>query len=181
MEDFILRQGEERKEFGVKKFSRTKSDLIICNLLSLFLYLSLSSGAKYKKIKKEKIFRGCWRIFLGKENFSWVFGGVYLEKYWWISRVSLTIDLRTSYSWILCMIWKNAKSFFMWWRFAYWTSWKGQFEKKGVLENQAWSNQTQPAITLSTFISLEWHHIYETQKFKEFWSWFEESNLKRKF
>ena len=34
--------------------------------------------------------------------------------------------------------------------------------------------------TRNVFISLEWRQICETQKFQKFWSWFVESEIKRK-
>jgi len=41
-----------------------------------------------------------------------------------------------------------------------------KWEKIKHLENQSWSDQMQPIITLSTCISIYWHQVCETQKKK---------------
>ena len=86
---FYFETGRGKKTQAKKKFEKENSrEPRVRNWLSLSLYPSLPSSAKYKKIKNEKTFWGCWRISLGKENFSWVFEGLYLKKYLWGSRES---------------------------------------------------------------------------------------------
>jgi len=56
-----------------------------------------------------------------------------------------------------------------------------KYQDPKYLENNAWSNQMELFITFLVFISIDCHQIYEVQRFKEVWSWFEEWYLKRKF
>ena len=147
------KETEAKKEFGEKdsREPRVISSLATHHRSSCSYIYRMAINVEISKIKNFFEFVG---ESLGKENLSWVFERLSVEKYWWISRVSLTIDLGTSNSRIFCMIRKKAKNiFFLWWRLAC------PHEKfnlnKGVFpENQAWSNQMQPAINLSTFISL---------------------------
>ena len=66
----------KKRGLEISDILRTKRNQIISNWLSFDWHPSLSDDIKFENIKNSG-FWGCWRISLGKKNFSWVFEGFF--------------------------------------------------------------------------------------------------------